>query len=237
LPVKPIDVKRKGGFLNILLLVMPVTAVFPQEIVTPNQALKSHETLIIQKIETDASNTIIYMQVENRRQGGNFCADREIYIQYPDGTRMKMIRSRGIPVCPAIHKFKSVGERLDFSLVFPPLRKGLEWFDLVEDCQENCFWFYGITLESELNRRLDELFRAAEKGTPEQNIKSFRSLLEEIDDKNHGIEGLLYINIINAALESGDRVEAAVWYNRLKSSGAPRSEQYMKYLNDKGIKF
>jgi hypothetical protein len=177
------------------------------------------------------------MQVENRRQGGNFCADREIYIQYPDGTRLKMIRSRGIPVCPAIYKFKSVGERLDFSLVFPPLRRGLEWFDLIEDCQENCFWFYGITLESELNKKLDELFRTAEKGTPEQNIKSFRSLLEDIDDMNHGIEGLLYINIINAALESGDRVEAAVWYNRLKSSGAPRIEQYLKYLNDNGIKF
>ncbi len=44
-------------------------------------------------------------------------------------------------------------------------------------------------------------------------------------------------NIINAAIEAGDKTEASVWYKRLLSSGAPRVNYYVKYLNDRGIKY
>jgi hypothetical protein len=65
----------------------------------------------------------------------------------------------------------------------------------------------------------------------------FRNILETVDKQNHGIIGLLYINIISAAVEAGDKVEAAVWYKRLLSSHSPRLSDYVKYLNNRGIKF
>jgi hypothetical protein len=216
---------------------MPVTNVFSQEILRPNQALKSHETLIIQRIDISTSNTVIFLQVENRVPGGNFCADKNISIIYPSGDKLKITEASGIPVCPKTHNFKSIGEKLFFALVFPPLKPGTEWIDIVEECSSNCFWFYGVTLDAGLNRKIEEAFAAASDGKPEYNIMVFRKLLDEIGERNLGIEGLVYINIINAAIEAGDKVEAAVWYKRLQTSGAPRLNYYIKFLNDKGIKY
>ena len=65
----------------------------------------------------------------------------------------------------------------------------------------------------------------------------FKNILDEIDSQNPGIEGLLYINLINAAVEDADIVNASVWYKRLAASHAPRKEQYIKYLNEKGIRY
>jgi len=48
---------------------------------------------------------------------------------------------------------------------------------------------------------------------------------------------LLYINIINATVEEEDNVNTIVWYKRLALSNAPGLSQYLKYLNDKGIKY
>jgi hypothetical protein len=225
--------------LNILALVFLLSPVllFSQTVVAPNFAMKSHETLEIKKIEMTERNTVIYMTIENRIPGGYFCADRNIFIIYPDGTRSKLLAANGIPVCPESYKFKNSGEKLDFTLVFPPLKPGTEWFDLVEDCNDNCFHFFGLTLNAGLNSKLETAFAAASKGKPEEYINQFRTILESIDSKDLGIEGSLYINIITAALEAGDKVEAAVWYKRLLSSNAPRLNTYVKFLNDKGIKF
>lgn len=211
--------------------------VFCQTFLSPNFALKSHETVEIKKVETNTQNTIIYMSVENRIAGGYFCADKNIFILFPDGSKSMLIKANGIPVCPDSYKFKNTGEKLDFTLIFPPLKPGTEWIDLIEDCTDNCFHFYGITLNNELNSRLDVAFAAASKGKPEDYILLFRSILESVDNKDPGIEGSLYINIISAAVEAGDRVEAAVWYKRLLSSKAPRLNTYVKFLNDKGIKY
>ena len=54
----------------------------------PNIGLKSHETLEISKIEITSQNTLIFLSVENRIADGYFCADKNIFILYPDGTRI-----------------------------------------------------------------------------------------------------------------------------------------------------
>jgi hypothetical protein len=206
-------------------------------LINPNYSLKSHETLEIIKIEAGSKATIFYMRIENRIAGGTFCADKNIYIIYPDGKRSKMSSSGGIPVCPDTYKFKTPGEKLDFILGFPPLKQGTEWVDLVEDCSENCFSFYGITLNGELNNRIDNAFALAENGEEAKALTSFISIADGIDKKNSGIMGLLYINIIRLARETGDEVKAGEWYNKFKLSDAPRLPQYLKYLNDQGIKY
>jgi hypothetical protein len=220
----------------ILLNFFTIT-VFPQTIPNPNFALKSHETLEIAKVGMTPEKTTISLRIENRIEGGNFCADKNISIIYPDGNRIRLLKADGIPACPDNYKFKSVGEKLDFTLVFPPLKPGTEWIDIIEECTANCFWFYGITLNNDLNRRLDEAFAAAAKGKPQDNILLFRNILESIDNQDIGIEGSLYINIINAAIEAGDQIEPSVWYKRLLSSKCPRLSQYVKFLNDRGIKY
>lgn len=200
--------------LSSILFCISTVIIYSQSIIHPNYGLKSHETLEINKIETASETTVFNMSVENRIQNGNFCADRNIFIIYPDGTRSKLISSVGIPVCPEVYKFKTVGEKLSFTLTFPSLKRGTGWIDLVEECSENCFSFYGITLDNDLNTRLEKVFSFASSRTPDENINQFKSVLDSIDSRNLGIEGLLYINIINAATENNDKVNSMVWYKR-----------------------
>jgi len=210
---------------------------YSQSFIQPNYGLKSHETLEISKIELTAKATVFHLTVENRIQKGNFCADKNIFILLPDGTRSKLISSAGIPVCPETHNFRTIGEKLSFTLTFPELKPGVEWIDMVEECSDNCFYFYGITLDNDLNIRLEKVFSLASSRTSDENISQFKSVLDSIDNRNLGIEGLLYINIINSSVENNDKVNAMVWYKRLSDSKAPRLGAYVKYLNDKGIKY
>jgi hypothetical protein len=227
---------KKLLFLLVLQTFIP-DYINSQVYVNPQSGMKSHPTLDITKVEAGTGSTVIYFTVENKIDGGTFCIDKNTFIVYPDGSRIRIMDLRGIPACPEIHKFLAVGEKLSFSLGFPPLKTGTRWIDIIEECDQNCVWFYGIILDSELNARLESAFTAADQGKPEENIKLFRTILDDIDDENIGIEGLLYINIINAAIESGNQVEASVWYKRLARSSAPRVQYYLKYLNDKGIKY
>ena len=129
-----------------------------QTIINPNYSLKSHETLSIIKIEARTEATLFYMSIENGMEGGTFCADRNINIIYPDGQESKLVSTEGIPVCPETYIFRSIGEKLQFVLPFPPLRKGTEWIDLVEGCIDDCFSFYGICLDNDLNGRIENAF-------------------------------------------------------------------------------
>jgi len=220
----------------VWLLIVHMFNIQSQTISSPNFALKSHETLNISKVEVSGSGTLVYLTIENRIANGSFCADRNIYLIEPNGQKLNLIKTTGIPVCPDSYKFKVIGEKLQFTLEFPPLKSGTKWVDIIEDCSDNCFSFYGVTLDNDLNKKLDEAFALASKGKPADNIILFKNILESIDNQNLGIEGLLYINIINAEVEEADNVNIKVWYNKLASSNAPRVNQYLKYLNDKGIK-
>ena len=220
-----------------ILLSANVLCGLSQTISLPNFALKSHETLEISKVEITSENTVMYLTIENRIEEGNFCADRNIYLIDPEGKKLILKKASGIPVCPNVHTFKNIGERIQFTLEFPALKTGTKWIDIIEDCTSNCFWFYGVTLDNELNKRVDEAFSMASKGDPADNIILFKTILDSIDSQNLGIEGLLYINIINATVEDADKVNIMAWYKRLASSHAPRVGQYIKYLNDKGIKY
>jgi hypothetical protein len=208
-----------------------------QTLNNPNYSLKSHETLTINKIELRPEAAIFYMSIENRIENGAFCADRNIFLVYPGGKKSKLSYADNIPVCPDIHVFKSPGEKLDFVLTFPPISKGVEWVDLVEECSENCFSFYGIALDSDLNQSIDNAFLLAENDETSKALESFIALADELNTTGHGIVGLLYINIIKLAVLSGDDAKAGEWYNKLLISTAPRLSLYVKYLNDQGIKY
>lgn len=227
---------KKVWIISCLLVICAIKSL-SQTVEKPNYALKSHQTLEISRVEITPLKTVFYMIIENRIEGGSFCADRNIYLIDPEGEKLKLGNSSGIPVCPENHKFKEPGEKLSFTLEFPPIKPGTKWVDIIEDCSANCFWFYGVTLDNDLNKRLDEVFLIASQKKASESIILFKSILDSIDSQNLGIEGLLYINIISAAVEDSDKVNATVWYRRLAASNAPRVSQYLKYLNDSGIKY
>jgi len=219
------------------IMVFGVTTTFSQSFPVPNVALKSHETLIIRKFVISEEKTEIFLRVENRISGGNFCADRNIFVVYPDGTRILLVSSKGIPVCPDTYKFKSPGEQLDFVLTFPPLQKGTGSVNIIEDCQDNCFSFYGIVLDSDLNKKIDDAFSLAENDEPAKAMVSLIRIAEETGSKNQGAAGLLYMNIVKLSKETGNYVKAAEWYKKLESSGLPETAFYIKHLNSQEIRY
>ncbi len=218
--------------LNFFLL-----AGYSQTYLKPNYALKSHETLEILKIEVEAHKTVIFLSIENRITGGYFCADKNIFIIYPDGSQSKLTSSKGIPVCPDTYIFKAIGEKLLFELTFPPLKPGTQWIDLVEGCTDNCFSFYGVCLNSDLNKKIDDASVLAENSQPAEALASFMKIADAIDKTDSGIEGLIYMNIINLAKETGNMAKAEEWYRKLNSASIPRHELYIKHLNSQGIIF
>jgi hypothetical protein len=222
-------------WLTIFLTVMSTGYLQSQTICNPNNALKSHETLEISKVEISPQKTVIFLSLENRITNGYFCADNNIFIIYPDGSRSRLISSDGIPVCPDTYKFKTIGEKLSFKLTFSTLKQDIEWIDLVEDCADNCFSFYGVCLNNDLNKKIDDASILAENNEPAKALISFMKIADTMDSKKSGIEGLIYINIIKLAKETGNISKTAEWYKRLASSGIPRYELYIKHLNSQGI--
>ena len=64
----------------------------------------------------------------------------------------------GIPACPDQHRFKSIGEVLDFSLVFPAIPDEVKYIDLREGCDDACVSVKYILLDEEMNNRINEGF-------------------------------------------------------------------------------
>jgi hypothetical protein len=227
----------KTAISVLFLFSAGIENLFSQTFIQPNYALKSHETLEITQIETTQEKTIISLSVENRITGGAFCADRNIFILYPDGTRSKLTSAAGIPACPEYYKFKTIGEKLGFVLTFPPLKAGTEWIDIVEDCSDNCFSFYGVILDNDLNKKIEEAYIFAEKGETNKAIAGYKSILAALIGRKHGIEGSLYTNIITLSLNSGDDTGAHEWYVKMVLSKAPRLDLFIKHLNSQGIRY
>lgn len=207
-----------------------------QSIIQPNYTLKSHETLNIEKIEILQESTVFHMSIENRIPGGYFCADRNIFIVYPDGTRSRLVSSKGIPVCPQTHRFKKEGEKLDFTLTFPSLKETVS-IDLIEECSDNCFAFYGIVLKDETNKLLNEVFAHADKGELADALEILKRLYDDIEGSGRGITGIICLTTIKLAREAGNEELAAQYYGILKSSGDPRRDVYLNHLNSLGISY
>lgn len=233
--LKQMGIKKVG--IIVWLITICSTNIHSQTVEQPNYALKSHETLEITKVEITPVKTVVSLTIENRIEGGKFCADKNIFIIYPDGTRSNLTSSNGIPVCPETYKFKTIGEKLHFTLDFPPLKTGTKWIDIVEDCNDNCFSFYGVTLNTELNGKINEALSMAEKGEIKRAIAFYKDILNSLLAADQGIKGALYTDIITLLLKTGDKVGADEWYEKMVVSKAPRLDLYIKNLNSRGIKY
>jgi hypothetical protein len=84
---------------------------------------------------------------------------------------------------------------------------------------------------------LNEAFALSESGESAKALISLIDLITEFGQKNYGIEGLIYMNIIKLARANGDTSNATEWYRKLKTSGAPRLQLYISHLNSQGINY
>jgi hypothetical protein len=207
---------------------------YSQAILKPNYGLKSHETLTIEKVELTRSATIVSFSIENKIDNGSFCVDRRTYIIDPAGNRYRMISAAGIPLCPASYNFKTQGEILVFQLTFPRLPNEPAYINIIEECAEYCFSFYGVTLDEYLNSRFDEPFSMVERGETSRAINRFISVAEDVD-KHIGLKALTFYNIIKLSHDTGDRQKAAEWYLKLKNIRQDIAKIYIEQLSLQGI--
>lgn len=221
----------------IVLLLAQGSDISGQDILNPAYGLKSHETMELTGVELRTDMTVIRLTIENRVLSGYFCVDRKTSLILPDGTRLGLVKAEGIPFCPGVHSFQEIGEVLSFSLYFPPVQPGTTWFDLVEECTDNCFSVYGITLDTAMNSEIERGYNLSEFGKSKESATVFEELIATIGTEKQGILGSLYSTTIIMHLRNGDEISAKRWYDAMKNSAAPRLSLYIENLSARGIKW
>jgi tetratricopeptide (TPR) repeat protein len=232
----------------LILLILFNSGFFAQAqiIDLPVVNAKSHKTLVIDKIEKNPAQTVFYLSVTNEIESGDawFCADKQIYLKESKGDRMYfMEQSQGIPNCPESHKFTKVGEILEFKLIFPPLPIDLKEIDMIENCSDNCFYFYGIVMDPATNTEI----RLFEKGVAFYSSKNYTSALscfQKITEKPADIHSNTYAYAMYIIpliyFQSGDRTNAEKKYRLLQKSDITdknffieklKQEDFFKNLN------
>ncbi|HLP74395.1 MAG TPA: hypothetical protein VK155_15920 [Bacteroidales bacterium] len=227
----------KRYFFYTVFLTCFATVLTGQVYDNPAVGLKSVQTMEVLKVEASPDRTVLYLSVENRIKGGTFCADRNIYVICPDGTKLKLQKAMGIPQCPDTYRFRKEGEILEFSLVFPALAPGIHWIDVIEECSDNCFSVYGILLNNELSRKIDAAVAYVNRGQTDSAIGAYTKLISEAGSDEAGIAGSLYSDLISLLYGKGYTASAADYYRRLAASELPRKELYIGNLNFRGIKY
>jgi hypothetical protein len=220
------------NILLTFLLLGAIVRIYPQTITRPNFALKSHPTLEIESVVLTAGSTTLFMVIENKSLDGTFCADKNIFIVLPNRKRLKIKEARDIPRCPDSYVFKSFGEKLYFSLIFPALPKGTLWFDLLEDCDEACFSFNSVILDTGLNQKIDHAYSVLESGERDKASLEFESLLPDLSGKKCPYEGAVYWNLIQLARQMGDEKKSAEWLEMLRKSDNPLKERLIENLKN-----
>lgn len=222
---------KKNLFLSFLLL--SAVQLYSQTIGRPNYGLKSHETLEIESVVLTPNSTTFFMSIENRSLDGTFCADKNIFLLLPNGNRLKIKEASGIPRCPDTYTFKNFGEKLYFSLTFPPLPKDIEWFDLVEDCENACFSFNSVILNTGINQKIDHAYSQVQLGNLLEASKEFESMLVDFKSQDNYYEGAIYSNLVTLYRKLGDDANANKWLGVLIKSDIRLKEKYIESLKIK----
>jgi hypothetical protein len=220
----------------ILILSALCYSLAAQSVLSPNYGIKSPQTAGIVRVDFNGDATVVWMTIMSDINNAWFCIDRNTFLVMPDGTRIKMKSLKGLPYCPATHKFKRPGEKAAFSLTFPPTGM-LPWFSVIEDCVGGCLSFRGVVTDPDLNRRLDEAYSLSDKGQDLAAYSLFEEIINETDSLNLGIEGSLYTSLILIDHRRGREAKARSWYDRMMTSDTPDLGLYLETLRGEGVSF
>lgn len=224
-------------FVCLLLL----TAILPsymqaQVYDQPSFSLTSHPTLEIMSVERWEDQTVVNIRVKNQRLSGSFCFDKESFLLNSLGTEAwKLTSMEGIPACPDQHRFRSIGEVLDFSLVFPAIPDEIQYIDLVEKCEDACVSVKYILLDERMNHKIREGFELYEAGRSVAALKVFEDIMESGYDNYSPVFGTLFLYMISIHNELGQSKEARRIFNELKESAIVGREEFINTARDTGL--
>ncbi|MEN8138292.1 MAG: hypothetical protein ABFR62_07660 [Bacteroidota bacterium] len=217
-------------FLLSILLLIPILGT-SQDFYFPTAAELSHPELIIKKVSISDKNTVIELSVTNSIMGGWFCADKNIYlINKADNKKYNLKGSKNIPNCPDKHSFSKIGEKLEFTLYFDKIENIGERIDLIENCDNSCFFFKDILLDNKKNSDI-HLFEAAvvqfENGNINQAASNFEKIISDIPDEPTHVYGFTYSYLYKIALIEGDQHKANTWKEKFLNSKLPNKDYYL----------
>ncbi len=205
-----------------------------QQVIKPNYGLKNPEPIEVIRVRLNGTQTMVDMSIQNQVRNGYFCIDENTFIEISEGSRLKLKEVNGLPLCPEIYEFSSVGEKVYFTLVFAELPESTSWFDIVEYCEENCFSVLALNLDEDINEKINKAFNALDRFDPEEAIRIFRDMLPGMQASGHGLTGSVYLNLVEllAANNRDDEVRRLV--SEFKSSPMPHKESYQEILTTMG---
>jgi len=202
----------------------------------PSFSLSSHPTLEILNIEKWEDQTVVNIRVKNQRISGSFCFDKETFLVNSLGTEeWKLTAMDGIPACPDRHNFKSIGEVLDFSLVFPAVPDEVKYIDLREGCEDACVSVKYILLDEEMNTRINEGFNLYEIGKLSASLQVFEDIMESGYDNYSPVFGTLYLYMMSIHYELGQSKEIRRIFNELKESSIIGRDEFIETARDTGL--
>ncbi len=213
----------------ILLVLFSSFLLQSQEILKPNFSIASHP-MVVDNIRFTSNQMIVSLSLENKVSGGNFCVDQNTYIEDAYGkARWMMTDSKNISICPETYNFKSVGEKLSFQLHFPKPANNVNYLNIVENCEANCFSVLGIILNHEMNQRINESFDAFNTGKYEASKTLLIKLITDFPDYPFGF---LHLNLIQVLLVQENIVKAREYYQLIKNSNFQDKQFILEQLNN-----
>lgn len=226
----------KTVFYILLLMMVFQARLLAQVFEKPSFSLTSHPTLEIASIEKWEDQTVLNIRVKNQRLSGSFCFDMKSYIVNSLGTEeWKLTAMDGIPACPDQHRFKSIGEVLDFSLVFPAIPDEVKYIDLREGCEDACVSVKYILLDEEMNKRINEGFNLYEIGRLSASLQVFEDIMETGYDNYSPVFGTLYLYMMSIHYELGQSKEIKRIFNELKESSIIGRDEFIETARDTGL--
>ncbi len=226
------DISKIISLLAALLI--GSAALSAQEAVQPNYGMKSPATAEVVRVKITGSQTLVDMSIQNEIRDGHFCIDKDTYLVYGDGIKMRLKEVKGLPLCPERHEFRTVGEKVYFTLVFDALPGGTPWFDIIEYCGTGCLSVLGLTMDKEINGKIDAAYNALDRADPERAMDIFRELLPGLRSSAHGLTGSVYLSLaelLDANKRAGELQELISGF---ESTPMPQKEKYRQILMDMG---
>ena len=208
-------------------------SVIAQEYPFPVATEFNQAELKLENISVTDSRTVITLSVTNQIETGAwYCADKNIYIYSKENNKKYYITgTENIPTCPDKHEFSRVGEVLRFKLIFPSIKNSGSRIDLIEDCNNSCFYFKGIILDNKLNRDI-HLFDLAlsqyQMGEEEIAKENFEQIIKDIPDNPTHVYGFAFSYLYKIALKKGNKTKAEEWKSEFMKSNLPNKDYYLK---------
>ncbi len=212
-------------------ILLSCTLMHAQEIVQPNYGLKNPETIEVIRVRITGTQTLLDMSIQNQVRGGYFCIDENTYLEYGNGMKLKMKNVSGLPLCPDSYEFSSIGEKVYFTLAFDKLPDGIDWFDIVEYCDDNCFSVLALNLDEDINLKINTAFNAMDRLEPEIAIEIFRNMLPSLKSSVHGLTGSVYLNLVELLAANNLDDELRQLVSDFKASTMPHKQRYLEILN------